>query len=156
MKFAVNDLVALKKSFFPNQSYQVYKVVAILNKAILVVHYGSSYHDGVIDPFPFKDEPGSRSWRSAIERYQEKECLSIEEAKVELVRVNEAADKLNQEFESVRGDVETKFGQAAALVAEAAAIVKAHNKTFYDMRKEGMSLYRALEGGGWSHSHMKC
>ena len=155
MKFSIGDLVVEKKVIHSNSSYVVQKVVGVIDDSFLTEHYGYSY-DGLAHPETYKSEPGSRNWRSSFQRYQEKELFSFKEAEEQHQRLKEAENKLNQEFEFVREQVQANLNQAAALIQEAGTLAKAHNQDFFGLRDECMPLYKALEAGGWSHSHMKC
>lgn len=155
MKFSIGDLIIEKKTIEPHTSYVIYKVVATLDGALLAVHWGGGY-GGDIHEDEWEDEPGSRSWRSALQRYQEEELFSLEEAEKERLRLEVSKNSLNQEFETIRDQLRSKLDQAAVLVREAGDLVKAHDKEFYDLKQECMPLYNALKDGGWSHSHMKC
>lgn len=156
MKFFIGDKVVEKNSLRPRSSYCVEKVVSILDGALLIEHYGTAF-DGEIHQFDDDlNAPGTRSWREGIRRHQEDDFLTPEEAIQEIHRLDLEQNKLTQEFEAVQSKIEDKLQKAAALVKEAGAIAKTCDKDFYDLKKECMPLYRVLEEGGWSHSHMSC
>jgi hypothetical protein len=155
MKFSIGDQVTEKEGIHPYTSYNVLKVISILDGALLAEHYGWS-SEGKIYPEDYTSEIGSRGWREGLRRYQEEELFTLEEAEAEKYNLEVAQDKLSQEFYAVRVQLKKKLDQAAALVEEAGAIAQAHNKTFFNLKVECMPLYLALNGGGWSHSHMQC
>lgn len=155
MKFAIGQQVVEKEALRAHSSYNVLKVVAILDGALLLEHYGFGC-DGEVHHEDWEDKPGTRGWRESLQRYQESDLLTLEEAVEELHRLEAAESKLNQEFETVRDQVQEKLEQAAALVKEAASLTTAHDKSFYDLKRECMPLYLALNEGGWRHSHMEC
>jgi hypothetical protein len=155
MKFSIGDQVAEKKNIQPYTSYNVLKVISILDGVLLVEHYGF-VSDGEIIQEDFSFKPGSRGWRTSLQKCQEEELLTLEEAVEELHALETAQNKLSQEFDAVRNQLQAKLDQAALLVKEAGTIAGAHNKTFFELKNECMPLYLALNGGGWSHSHMQC
>jgi hypothetical protein len=155
MKFSIGQLVVEKKSIHPRTSYQVLKVAGTLNGALLLESYGGAY-DGEVHVDDWTDEPGSRSWRSALERHQEEDLFTLEEALEEQRRLEAAKNKLDGEFEQVRSQIQDSLDKAAVFVQEAGGLAKSFGREFHQMKKECMSLYRALDEGGWSHSHMSC
>lgn len=155
MKFSVGDLVVEKTDIKAHTSYNTQKVVGIFEGALLLEHHGFAF-DGEIHPEEYESEVGSRSWRESLRRFQEEELFTPDEAVEELHRLEAAKSKLAEEFDAVRDQLHAKLQQAAALVKEAGELAKAHDKEFYDLRAECMPLYKALESGGWSHSHMRC
>ena len=157
MKFAIEDLVVVKKEVQPSSSHCVSKVVAILDGALLVEFYGDCY-EGEVHAYPdaAMNKPGSRKWQLGLVRYQEEELFTVEESRQEQLRLQNAKNKLDDEFGEVRDQLEEKLNAAAVLVKEAATIATAHKRTFYDLKHECMPLYEALDDGGWSESHMRC
>lgn len=155
MKFSIGDKVVEKKMVKPLSSYPVLKIVGTLNGVLLLTNYGSGY-DGEVHSDNWTDEPGSRSWRSALEQYQEEELFSLEEAVEELRRLELAKKQLDKEFDGLLSQIQDKFDKAAILVQEADAMAKAFGRDFFQLKRESMALYRALDEGGWSHSHMSC
>ena len=157
MKFSIGDIAVQKTDVRAHTSYNPLKVIGVLNEALLLEHCGTGYgeeiHEESYEEFNY---PGSRMWREGILRCQEEELFTPEETVAELRRLEAAEDKLTQEFEAVRDDIQGRMERAADLVKEAADIVKAHNRKFSDLKSECMSLYEALDIGGWSHSHMRC
>lgn len=158
MKFSIGDFVVDKKDIHAHTSYTVSKVVSLLDNDYLVSDHGVAYDDELhaFDNYINYGKPGSKGWRQSILRYQENELFSFEEAVQELKILESVKDKLNQEFESFRKDIRDKMAQAAILVREAGEFAKNCDKTFFDLKQECMPLFNALEGGGWSHSHMQC
>lgn len=157
MKFSINDLVVIKTLIHPHTSYSVNRVCAILDDAYLTVGYGFAF-DGEIqkDDLEDLDKPGSRHWREGIQRYQEHELFSMDEAVIELRRLENVKSKLESDFESTRPQIQERMNKAAALVKEAVGIIKPLDKEFYDLTSECKELYLALKDGGWSHSTMSC
>ncbi len=156
MKFAIGDLVVGKTGLHPHTNYSVDKVVAHLDGYLLVEYYGHAF-DGEIHPMQdHLNEPGSRHWREAIQRFSEDAFFTPEEALEEIHRLEGNKSKLNEEFELIRNSIREKLSKAADLVREADAIAKPFEKDFYDLKEECMPLYRAMDNGGWSHSSMKC
>ena len=156
MKFAVGDQVVEKSKLHARTSYTVDKVVGTLGDSVLVTHYGFAF-DGEINPEScFEEKPGTRGYRSSIQRYQENELCTPEEALEELRRLELAKSKIESEFEGVRDQIREKMNAAAAIVKEAGEIIKPLDKEFYDLTTECKDLYLALEDGGWSHSTMSC
>jgi hypothetical protein len=155
MKFSIGDKVVEKKTIQPHTSYNVLKIVGTLNGALLLEHYASGY-DGEVHPNTWTDEPGSRSWRSALERFQEEELFTVEEAVEQLQCLESLKTQLDREFDGVRSQIGDQFDQAAIHIKEANALVKHFGKDFYDLKQEGMKLYKALDEGGWVHSHFSC
>ena len=155
MKFSIGQLVVEKNTIQPHLPYNVQQVVAILNDVLLLEHYGIAY-DGEVSKEDWLYDIGSRSWREGLQRYQENELYTLEEALIEL-RYREAQQtKLASDFEAVRLQLKDKLDQAASLVQEAGEIANLHYKDFYDLKEECMGLYEALNRGGWSHSSMQC
>ena len=155
MKFSIGDQVVEKKNIQPYTSYNVLKIVSILDGALLLEHYGFR-SEGEIHLEVYSNEPGSRGWREGLRRYQEEELFTLEEAEAEKHNLEAAQSKLSQEFDAVHYQLQGKLDQAAVLVEGAGLIAKAHNKIFFDLKKECMLLYQALDRYGWSHSHMQC
>lgn len=155
MKFEIGQRVVEKNSIQAHCSYSIDKVVAYLDGNVLVEFWGSGY-DEELHEDDFEYKPGGRLWKEKIRRYQEDELFSLEEGHAELRRLNSIKDKMNEDFEVVRKQIQAKMNQAADLVKAASALAEPLGKTFYDLRDEGMSLYHALKDGGWRHSHMQC
>lgn len=156
MKFAVDDLVIEKERLSAKTSYSVDKVVGVLGDSILVTHYGFAF-DGEINPEShWAEKPGTRGYRSSIQRFQEHELCTPEEAVIILRELETAQSKLEEEFAAVRSKVQEKLDAAACLVKEASNIIKPLDKEFFDTAQEGRELYLALKDGGWSHSTMSC
>lgn len=157
MKFSVGDLVIEKAHIRARTSYNVSKVIAYLDGALLLEHYGHAY-DGEIHYEDYDDlnVPGSRTWREGLQRFQEQELFTPEEALKELKRLEEADSKLNQEFNDVKEQIVAKLEEAAKLANEAADMITKVDKTFEDMIYDCVSLYKALDRGGWSQSTMHC
>lgn len=156
-KFSAGDIVVVKKDINAHSSHVAFQVKTILDGIPLIEMYGTIY-DGKVEVFegPQLSRPGTRGWREGLQRFQVDELFSLEEAKQEQLRLEAIHNHLEKEFSAVSDKVKEKFNQAAALVKEAEALIKPMDKTFYNMKTEAMSLYRALEAGGWSHSHMSC
>ncbi len=157
MKFSIDDKVIEKTAISAHTSYPVLKVVGVLGDALLVQYWGHGF-DGDMqrEDFLLDSKPGSRVWREGIQRYQESELFTPEEAIAKLRRLELSKSKLDIEFEAVRNQIAEKLNQAATLVKEAGSIAKPFNRDFYDLKQECMPLYRALDDGGWSHSSMRC
>jgi hypothetical protein len=157
MKFSIGDKAIQKKDIHANSSFPVYQVIGILNGDLLMTHWGSGYGEE-LNRYEFYDEdvPGTRGWREGISRFQEEELFTTQEAMEELHRLEAINNKLNEEFNGVREQIQKKIEQAAVLVDEAYALAKPFDKDFFDLKKECSSLYHSLNDGGWSHSHMKC
>ena len=153
--FSVGDKVVEKKNIQPRTSYNILQVVGSLNGALLTNQYGCGYQ-GEHHADDFEDVPGSRSWRSAIEQYQEEELVSLDEALIEQQKLEANKSKLDEEFEKVKPLIRKRLDEAAALVKEARLLVNPFDRTFYDLKIECTTLYQALDDGGWSHSHMSC
>lgn len=155
MKFSIGDMVVEKEDIHPHTSYNVFKVVTILNGELLIKHYGCVF-DGELSVEEFESKPGGRCYRESFLRFQENELFTLEEADDKIHQLEAAKSKLENEFESVRSQIQEKLNKAADLVSKADALVKPFNKDFSDLKKECTPLYRALKDGGWSHSHMSC
>jgi hypothetical protein len=155
MKFSIGSFIIEKTSIEPNTSYEIEKVIGILDGTLLAVNYGTSFN-GEIHENNYENLPGTKSWREAIQRYREEEVFTIVEAEAERHRLQEAQNKLAQDFELVKDQLKSKLDRAAELVREAGDLARAHKKEFYDLRPECMPLYHALKDGGWVHSHMSC
>jgi uncharacterized protein YhaN len=157
MKFAIGDKVVEKKHLRPHTNYPVDEVVGFLGDHVLATGWGDGFGNELRKyDFSMSGEVGSRSFRSSIQRFVESELLTPEEAIEELAKLEAEKSKLESEFEDVRASVKEKLNQAARLVKEAGDLVKPTGKDFYDLVAEGEALYKALTGGGWSHSTMKC
>jgi hypothetical protein len=156
MKFSVGDLVVEKIGIQAHTSFNVLKVVAILNDSLLLEYYGFCFDGEISQDEIFISAPGTRSWRESYHRYLEEELFSTQEALEEIHKLQAAQGELNKEFDSILPQLEEKLNQAAALVKEAAAMALDHNTTFYYLKDQCMPLYLALNQGGWSHSHMEC
>lgn len=156
-KFNVGDKVIEKTSLRAHTNYPVKEVVAYLGDAVLAIGWGDGFGDE-LHRYDFMDEygPGSRHWREGIVRLQESELLTPAEALTELRKPEVIKSQLEAEFEGVRSQVQEKMDKAAGLVKEASDLVKPTGKDFYDLTDECEALYRALSGGGWSHSTMRC
>lgn len=157
MKFSIGDKVIEKTSLHAHTNYCLYEVVSHLDGALLVKFWGDGFGGELHE---YKDtmegKPGSRSWRSAIIRYQESEVCTPEEALAELKCLEETNSKLEEEFNAVRELIAKNMGDAARLVKQASDLVKPTGKDFYDLTTECKELYVALKDGGWSHSTMSC
>lgn len=157
MKFAIGDKVIQKSSVRAHTNYPVDIVVGFLGDAVLTMGWGDGFGSEIRHYDFYEDvKPGDRSWRSAVSRALESELLTPEEVVDELKRLEDIKSQLESEFEGVRSQVQEKMDKAAALVQEAGKLVKPTGKDFYDLTAECEKLYRALSGGGWSHSTMKC
>ena len=157
MKFQIKDKVVPKDHLKAHTNYMVLEVVGYLDGAVLTMHWGDGFGEE-LHHYDFLEDtkPGDRSWRGAIQRYQEEELLTPEEALAELRKLEDKKSKLEAEFESVRNKVQEKMSQAAVFVKEASALVDPTGKDFYDLAVECKELYLALNEGGWSHSTMRC
>jgi hypothetical protein len=157
MKFSIGDKAIEKKTIRAHTSYVVSEVVGTLDGALLLTHWGDGF-DGEIRHYDFLDEdkPGTRGWREGIQRYQETELYTPAEAVEELHRLEAAKRDLDNAFEAIRDQIQTKMNQAAALVKDAGTLAKTYDREFFDLKQDCVALYRALEDGGWSHSHMSC
>lgn len=155
MKYPVGSLLVEKKTIKAHTSYNVQKVVAHLDGALLTQHYGFGF-DGEVHEEDYHSEPGSRGWREELQRYQENELCTIEETKAELARLETAKAILENEFASVRDQIQEKLAAAAKLAEEATDILVKHNKDYEDMLQECGPLYKALDKGGWRHSTLRC
>jgi|SRR6185369_5782302 len=157
MKFANGDKVIPKDSIRAHTNYLVSEVVGYLDGSVLTMAWGDGFGDE-LHHYPFLEDskPGDRSWRSAVQRYQESELFTPAEALVELRKLEAVKSQLESEFESMRSQVQEKMDKAALLVAEAGALVEPTGKDFYDLVNECKELYLALTKGGWSHSTMRC
>lgn len=157
MKFSIGDKVVEKTSLQAHSNYAVSEVVSLLGTSILIVSWGDGF-DGELRRYDFlaDDKPGTRHWRNGIQRVQESELLTPDEALAELKILENTKSKIEEEFGSLRDTVREKMDQAAALVKEAGALIKPLDKSFYDLTQECAELYLALDTGGWSHSTMKC
>lgn len=157
MKFAIGDRVVEKKDIRAHTSYNVQKVSAHLDGFLLLEHWGHGY-DGELHEEDYSEynKPGSRGWRESLQRYQEEELFTPEEALAELRKLEEAKSKLDEEFGAVRDLIAANLKQAAELVETAASLAKKCDKDFEDLIQEGGALYKALDNGGWRHSTMRC
>lgn len=157
MKFQIKDKVIPKDSIKAHTNYLVSEVVGVLDGALLTMMWGDGFGEE-LHHYDFLEDskPGDRSWRGAIQRYQEDELFTPEEALAELRRLEGVKSKLEQDFEGVRSQVQEKMNKAAALVKEAGKLVEPTGKDFYDLTAECKELYLALNEGGWSHSTMRC
>lgn len=155
MKFSIGDMVVEKEDIHPHTSYNVFKVVTILNGELLIKHYGCVF-DGELSVEEFESKPGGRCYRESFLRFQENELFTAQEADERILHLEAAKSKLENEFESVRSQIQEKLNQAAALVKEADALAKPFNKDFCILKSECGTLYHALNDGGWSHSSMRC
>lgn len=156
-KFSIKDKVIPKDSIRAHTNYLVAEVVGELDGAVLTMMWGDGFGEE-LHHYDFLEDtkPGDRSWRGAVERYQESELFTPEEALIELRRLEAVKSQLETDFEGVRTQVQEKMDQAAGLVREAGVLVEPTGKDFYDLTKECKELYLALNGGGWSHSTMTC
>lgn len=161
MKFNLNDLVVLKTALHPRTNYCVYSVAIIYEGSYLLKFHGDvyQYESKEVDT-TYRDEyeskPGTRSWREGLQRYQEDELFSLEEAAAEWDRISNVKDQMEKDFIAVKSQVEEKMKAAAALVAEANALVLPLDKDLCDLTKECMPLYNALDNGGWRSSNFRC
>ena len=157
MKFNIKDKVVPKDHLKAHTNYTVLEVVGSLDGNVLTMAWGDGFGEE-LHHYDFLEDtkPGDRSWRGAIERYQESELFTPEEALVELRKLEAVKSKLESEFEGVRSQVQEKMKGAALLVSEAAQLVSPTGKDFYDLVSECKELYLALNEGGWSHSTMRC
>ncbi len=155
MRFSIGDKVVKKTQLRAYTSYSVDEVVGILGDALLVSHYGTHFGDE-IHKEDFFSEPGSRGWKSSIERCLEEELLTLAEAEEEMTRLEAEKSKLEIEFEQLVPQIHEKLLAAAKLTNEAAALITGYNHSFRDIVDECGPLYKALKSGGWSHSTMRC
>lgn len=157
MKFQIKDKVIPKDSIRAHTNYLVSEVVGVLDGNLLTMMWGDGFGDE-LHHYDFLEDskPGDRSWRGAIQRYQEDELFTPEEALTELRRLEAIKSQLEKDFDGVRSQVQKKMNQAALIVKEAAKLVEPTGKDFYDLTEECEQLYRALNEGGWSHSTMRC
>ena len=79
---------------------------------------------------------------------------------LEAVDLQEKLDKerllLEEDFNKVRDQIQSKLDQATTLVQEASAIADSCKKDFSSLRNECRPLFRALHDAGWSASSMSC
>lgn len=156
MKFNVGDQVVEKAHLRPYYNWLVYKVVSILDGVYLTEFYGDGFGQEV-EPYENEDDvPDTRSWRSSIQKYQESELLSVEEAKQELLRLEAEKDKLENEFAALKVKIQSRMEQATALVKEAQDIAESVGKNLDDAPVECRPLFRALREAGWTPSSMSC
>jgi hypothetical protein len=158
MKFSLGDKVIEKTSIRAHTNYTVSVVVAFLKEDVLTMMWGDGF-GAELHHYDFLEDvkPGERSWHSSIQRHQESELFTPEEALAELHRLEASTDKLNSEFEKVRTSIRAKLDAAATLIEEAAAIAKPFNKDLDDLsREECRKLYDAQDKNGWRASHIKC
>lgn len=155
MKFAIGDKAVEKSQLRAHTSYNVMEVVGTLNGDLLLQHFGFAF-DGEITNERWVDKPRSRSWREGIQRYQEDELCTPEEALAEIKKLEAAKSKLEEEFGAVQELIGANLAQAAALVETAANLAVKCNKTFEDVLNESVPLYKALKKGGWRHSTLQC
>lgn len=155
MKFVVGDKAVEKALVRAHTGYPVYKIVGTLDGALLAKYWGNGFQ-GEHEEFPMGDKPGTRSYRSSIVQYSESELFTIDEAQIEIARLEVEKDKVEGEFEKVRASLGDKMNQAAALVQEVVNNLNSLGKNFDALRREGMPLNDALEAGGWRPSNMRC
>jgi hypothetical protein len=156
MKFAIGDKVVEKKSIHPHTSFGVMVVAAFFEDSYLLKYYGNSY-EGHIDCYDYDNErPGTRFWRESIQRYEEKELLSLDEALEQIKVLQSDKMMLENQFNKAKNEIQDKLNAAAILVEEAGKLVDAFDKTLYDLKTECLPLYNALDKYGWSHSSMSC
>ncbi len=157
MKFQIKDKVIPKDSLRAHTNYLVSEVVGYLDGAVLTMMWGDGFGEE-LHHYPFLEDskPGDRSWRGAVQRYEESELMTPEDALKHLRELEAEKSKLEAEFESITQPVKEKLDQAAALVKEASVLVEPTGKDFYDLTEACKELYLALNGGGWSHSTMRC
>lgn len=157
MKFNIGDKAVEKKLIQPYTSYPVMQVVGKLDEFLLLTWWGDCFDGDLIQQdYLLDSKPGTRSFREGIMRFDEEEIFTPQEAHAEQKRLESEKSKLDAEFSKVQKEIEKKLHQAAMLVKEASALAKPLEKDLFDLKNEGMELYRALSAGGWSHSHMKC
>lgn len=155
MTFAIGDLVADKENLKAWTSFAALRVVGTLDDAVLCEYYGDGY-DGEVSKMSWVIDRSSSQWREGIVRFMPQDLCTMAQA-FQMVRdLENAKDNLEKQFEKVRGLLQGKLDQAAALVSEVATIAQDHGKDFFELKRECMPLYQALDGGGWSHSHMQC
>ena len=136
-------------------SYNIMEVVGTLGDDLLTKHFGFAF-DGEVTNEGWVDKPRSRSWREGIQRYEEDELCTPEEAIAEIKKLEEAKSKLEADFEAVQELITSNLKDAAALVETAANLAVKCNKTFEDVVHECVPLYKALKKGGWRHSTLQC
>ena len=156
-KFNIGDKVTTVDNIRAHTSYGVWQVVGFLNGAVLLSTWGQGF-DGQINHYDFLDEekPGSQNWRNDIQRYQESELYTLEEASEAIRRLEATHDQLELDFENAKAKIASNLKQAAALMNEAAEMTIACKKTFESLTQESEALYRAMSKGGWRHSTMAC
>lgn len=155
MKFTVGSKVVEKTHLRAHTSYNIMEVVGTLGDDLLTKHFGFAF-DGEVTNEGWVDKPRSRSWREGIQRYEEDELCTPEEALAHIRKLEEAQSKLEDEFTVVKDQIQAKLEQASKLADEAADILVKHKKTFEDMVHESVPLYKALKKGGWRHSTLQC
>lgn len=155
MKFSIGDKVVEKSDCRAFSSYPVWEVVSFLQDDVLIVFWGDGFN-GELHPTEWPDEPGKRSWHESIHRFQESELLSLDEALNEIHRLEAVNNKLEEEFNSLRDQIQEKLAQAASLVEEVNALAAARNKDLCNLKDECKPLHKALEAGGWRSSYMRC
>lgn len=157
MKFSIDDQVAERCDIHPRSSFNIYKVIGFFEGAVLATWWGHAYDGDVMrEDFLLDNKPGTRSFRTAILRFEEKELITPEEAFAEQ-KVQEAArNKMEEEFEGLRSQIREKMDQASLLVDEAVATLASYGKSFIDLQEECSLLSNALDRGGWRESSMHC
>jgi hypothetical protein len=134
MKYAIGDMVVPKKDIRHGRHWDPYKIVGTLPNGKYVVEIDADYISG----------------------YSEHELISEKEANV-IKAVQEAEqNKLDAEFESVRGQLANNLKQATELVKKSIALAGKAKKDFHDLKEECRPLFNALNEGGWTPSSIKC
>jgi hypothetical protein len=156
MRFKIDDLVVMKADVQARRSYEAYKVALIFRDSYLLEHYGSVW-EGKITQEDWESEPGSRSWREALIRYQESELFTFEEAVQEQRKLEVEKSRLANEFEAVHAQFRENLDKAADLINQSSTMAEACNKEIRDsLKSDFRNLFHALDRAGWSASFTRC
>lgn len=156
MRFQPNDLVVSNQKIRPHTSYEIYKVVAIINGHCLLEHYGSAW-EGEIHKDDYEWEPGSRNWSETYIRYQEKDLITPEEYLVEKKKLEAEESRLEGEFKAVRSQFRENLDKAADLINQSTTMAEACQKDIRSSLKiDYQTLFHALDRAGWSASFTRC
>jgi len=156
MRFKVDDLVAQKDKVRPHTSYEIYKVVGILNDNYIAEHYGSAW-EGQIYKGDCELEPGSKNWQGAYIRFREADLITPEEYLTEKNRLEDEESRLNSEFETIRAQFRKNLDEAADLINQSTTMAEACNKNIRDsLKNDFRNLFHALDKAGWSASFTRC
>jgi tyrosine-protein phosphatase YwqE len=134
MRFHMGDKVVCKKDIKVHYHFDAGEVIALLADNYYIVEWDPDF----------------------VGKYAEESLVTEKEAGV-IKAVQEAErNKIESEFETIRGQLQANLAQATELVSKSVELAKKHKKNFRDLKSECMPLFRAINDGGWSPSSIKC